>query len=82
MIKQDYIPRLFDEVLEEVLKSKGAVLILGPKGCGKSTTCSLKMKSSVNLGLKGRKNIRLAASKIVQSNFLDKSVKPLMIDEW
>lgn len=34
-----YIPRLFDEILTFALKSKGAVLVVGPKWCGKSTTC-------------------------------------------
>ena len=35
--KINYIPRLFDDVLEFALKSKGAVLVVGPKWCGKST---------------------------------------------
>ena len=28
---EDYIPRLFDETLKFVLKSKGAVLVVGSK---------------------------------------------------
>ncbi len=31
---EDYIPRLFDETLKFALKSKGAVLVVGPKWCG------------------------------------------------
>lgn len=38
MEKKEYIARLFDKTLEFGLKSKGAVLVVGPKSCGKSTT--------------------------------------------
>ena len=37
-MKNTYIPRLFDEILQFSLKSKGAVLVVGPKWCGKATT--------------------------------------------
>jgi len=33
-----YIPRIADNILRDELESKGAVLIAGPKWCGKSTT--------------------------------------------
>ena len=36
--KKQYIPRLFDDVLSFALKSNGAVLVVGPKWCGKSST--------------------------------------------
>ena len=35
---KEYIPRLYDQVLKQRLLSKGAVLIEGPKWCGKTTT--------------------------------------------
>lgn len=34
-----YIKRLFDNILAFSLKSKGAIVVEGPKWCGKSTTC-------------------------------------------
>jgi ABC-type cobalamin/Fe3+-siderophores transport system ATPase subunit len=37
-----YRPRLADNILARKLKGKGAVLIQGPKWCGKSTTCKKK----------------------------------------
>lgn len=38
MSEKNYIHRLFDESLEFALQSKGAVVVVGPKWCGKSTT--------------------------------------------
>ena len=35
---KEYKKRIIDELLERKLKGKGAVLIQGPKGCGKTTT--------------------------------------------
>lgn len=35
---KDYRKRIVDELLEKKLKGKGAVLIQGPKWCGKTTT--------------------------------------------
>lgn len=35
---EKYLPRVVDDVLAFKLKSKGAVLVEGPKWCGKSTT--------------------------------------------
>lgn len=34
----EYRVRITDEILEKKLKGKGAVLIQGPKWCGKTTT--------------------------------------------
>lgn len=36
MNKDKYLKRLFDETIEFTLKSKGALVIVGPKWCGKS----------------------------------------------
>lgn len=36
---ENYKSRIVDEILEKKLKGKGAVLIQGPKWCGK-TTCN------------------------------------------
>ena len=37
-----YKKRIADAILEEKLESFGAVLITGPKGCGKTTTAKQK----------------------------------------
>ena len=35
---KQYKPRVIDKILERKLRGKGAVLIEGPKWCGKTTT--------------------------------------------
>ena len=42
---ENYRPRLADKTLERKLKGKGAVLIQGPKWCGKTTTAEQRAKS-------------------------------------
>ena len=49
MSKQHYIRRLFDATVEFALKSKGALVIVGPKWCGKSTTASRYAKTIIKL---------------------------------
>ena len=44
-----YLNRIFDDLLEKKLKSSGAVLVEGPKWCGKSTTCKMHANSVVYL---------------------------------
>ena len=45
-----YIPRVVDELLKLHLESSGAVLIEGPKWCGKTTTAKQVASSVVDLG--------------------------------
>lgn len=42
-----YLPRIADKLLEERLDAKGAVLIEGPKWCGKTTTAKQNAKSFI-----------------------------------
>lgn len=35
---REYLPRITDKLLEDRLNAKGAILIEGPKWCGKTTT--------------------------------------------
>lgn len=80
--KIDYIPRLFDDVLSFALKSKGAVLVVGPKWCGKSTTCKKHATTIVDLmPINTRKNL-IEFAKNAPIEFLNQGPKPLLIDEW
>ena len=82
MENKKYIPRLFDYVLEFTLKTKGAVLVEGPKWCGKSTTCKRFAKEIVDLmPIKTREEYILEAQ-IAPDYFLSSRKKPLLIDEW
>ncbi len=66
-----YIPRLFDEILTFALKSKGAVLVVGPKWCGKSTTCKKHANTIIDLmPITNRKNL-IDMAKIAPVEFLN-----------
>ncbi len=81
MSEFEYKSRVVDAVLEKKLKSAGAVLVEGPKWCGKTTTSEQHAKSinyvsdPVNLN----KNMILAEMNI---NALLEGDKPKLLDEW
>ncbi len=76
-----YKNRIADILLERKLAGKGAVLIEGPKWCGKTTTASIQAKSILDLGdsevLKESKIMMEISSK----KLLDGDT-PRLIDEW
>ena len=47
-----YYQRLIEDQIALKLKSSGAILVAGPKFCGKTTTCMLYQKSFVKLNTK------------------------------
>ena len=82
MAKKRYIRRMFDDTLEFTLKSKGAVVIVGPKWCGKSTTARRYAKTIIDLMPLDSRNEYLRLAEISPSDFLNYGPKPLLIDEW
>ena len=82
MKNKEYIVRLFDKTLEFALKSSGAVLVEGPKWCGKSTTCSRQAKEIVDLTPPDGREQLINEAKIAPHEFLSSREKPLLIDEW
>lgn len=72
-----YFNRLIESKIESKLKSSGAVLVAGPKFCGKTTTCMLYQKSFVKLNT--QQTIDLA--KLNPKGILA-GEKPRLIDEW
>ena len=77
-----YIPRLFDQTLEFSLRSKGAVLVIGPKWCGKSTTSSRHAKTIIDLTDETLKEQYIKSAKASPTHFLQAGEKPMLIDEW
>lgn len=73
----EYYERYIDRVIENKLKSSGAVVVEGPKFCGKTTTSLRYAKSSIRLNT--RQAIELA--KIETKNVL-RGDTPRVIDEW
>lgn len=76
-----YIPRLIDQTLKDELEAFGAVLLTGPKWCGKTTTGLNQAKSSLFLQNPDEReqNLRLAD---IKPSLLLEGEKPRLIDEW
>ncbi|MDE6660417.1 MAG: DUF4143 domain-containing protein [Anaeroplasmataceae bacterium] len=81
-MKKKYMNRLFDKVLEFSLESKGAVVIVGPKWCGKTTTALRFAKTVIDLMPLDTRKDYVQLAKIAPSNFLNFGEKPILIDEW
>jgi len=77
-----YINRLFDQTVEFALRSKGALVIVGPKWCGKSTTANRYAKTVIDLMSLESRNDYISLAKISPSRFLNYGPKPILIDEW
>lgn len=72
-----YYERLIEKEIERELKSSGAVLVAGPKFCGKTTTCMKYQKSFVKLNTKQA----IAMARMNPRGVLDGET-PRLIDEW
>lgn len=72
-----YYNRLIEKKIERKLKSSGAILVAGPKFCGKTTTCMLYQKSFVKLNTKQIIDV----AKINPKSMLIGEY-PRLIDEW
>lgn len=77
----DYIPRLIDQRLKNELEAFGAVWMMGPKWCGKTTTCLQQAKSALFMQDPDEKeqNLRMAD---IKPSLLLQGEKPRLIDEW
>ena len=76
-----YRPRIADRLLADKLESKGAVLIRGPKWCGKTTTAEQIAGSVLYMSNpRSRKsNLELAE---LDPQMLLQGETPRLIDEW
>lgn len=72
-----YYKRLIEKDIELKLRTSGAVVVAGPKFCGKTTTCMLYQKSFVKLNTK--QTITMAR---MSPKWALEGEKPRLIDEW
>ena len=77
---KEYKNRIADQILEKKLKGKGAVLIQGPKWCGKTTTAEQISKSILYMAKSDEKEQNLTMVEINPSLLLQGEV-PRLIDE-
>lgn len=80
-MKHEYRPRIVDEILAFYLESMGAVLIEGPKWCGKTRTGEEQAKSIIKLQDPDNVEKYRAAMKAKPSVLLE-GPTPRLIDEW
>lgn len=76
-----YIPRICDQELSLKLEAFGAVHIVGPKWCGKTTTAKQFAKSFIEMQDPDKRDMYLETAKIKPSNLLVGET-PRLIDEW
>ncbi len=73
-----YSPRIVDGELRELLESAGAVVIEGPKACGKTMTASQQSASRVLLDIDQAARQALA----VEPRLVLEGARPRLLDEW
>lgn len=73
--------RLIDRQLREELEAFGAVVIVGPKWCGKTTTAKQLAKSIIYMQDPSKRETYAHMAKIKPSNLLE-GENPRLIDEW
>ena len=78
---ENYLPRIVDTILAERLEAMGAVLIAGPKWCGKTTTAEQQAKSVLKLQDPDKTQGYLKTAEVKPSLLL-KGENPRLIDEW
>ena len=76
-----YLKRTADAILEQHLEAFGAVLIEGPKWCGKTTTAEQVAKSVIKLQDTDMRDEYLATA-AAKPSLLLKGDTPRLIDEW
>ena len=76
-----YRKRIADEILARKLEGKGAVLIEGPKWCGKTTTAEQIASSILYMDEPEKKEQNIAMSELNPKRLL-KGATPRLIDEW
>lgn len=78
---KQYKKRIADEILRRKLEGKGAVLIEGPKWCGKTTTAEQIAKSCLYMNHPKNVSQNVIMSEIDPQNILS-GLTPRLIDEW
>lgn len=78
---KEYKKRIADELLQRKLKGKGAVLIQGPKWCGKTTTAEQIANSVLYMANPENKEQNITLADLNPKLLLDGD-SPKLIDEW
>lgn len=80
-MEMEYKHRIADGILEKKLRSKGAVLIEGPKWCGKTTTAEQQARSILYMDNPASFESNLQMAEIDPGILLEGDT-PRLVDEW
>lgn len=78
---KSYRNRIADDILKRKLEGKGAVLIEGPKWCGKTTTAEQVAASILYMDDPQKKEQNITMSELSPKRLL-RGATPRLIDEW
>lgn len=73
-----YLRRVIDATLDDLIAERGAVLITGPRGCGKTTTALPRAASVARLDVPGQ----AARFRADPDAALASAARPALLDEW
>lgn len=73
-----YLPRVVDDELRDRLAASGAVVIEGPKACGKTATAAEIAKSEIRFDTDEEARLALA----IQPSLVLDGEQPRLLDEW
>ncbi len=76
-----YKKRIIDEYIEYIMQVFNAINIVGPKGCGKTTTAKQRCNTIIEFQDEENRENLLKIAQTSPSQFL-KNVKPILFDEW
>ncbi|MFZ1382810.1 MAG: ATP-binding protein, partial [Scrofimicrobium sp.] len=74
----DYLPRVADSELANLMRAVGAVLIEGPKACGKTATASRVSATTFQMD----EDATARASIELNPDYLFNRATPILFDEW
>ena len=77
----DYLHRTIDNQFDLLMDAFGAVLIVGPKGCGKTTSAKQKASSVIEFQDEEKRDNYLMLAENRPSRLLA-GKKPILFDEW
>jgi uncharacterized protein len=76
----DYLPRIVDGVMKDLLAEVSAILVVGPRACGKTTTAKQFARS--NLRLDRADEAAAARADVDFALAVPSADEPVLVDEW
>lgn len=77
----DYKQRIIDDMLSLHMEAFGAILIKGPKGCGKTTSAKQKAKTVIEFQDEEKRDNLLLIANTSPKRLLN-GERPILFDEW